>query len=120
MKPRIDGTSFGSITVDGLKIKNDVVLRLDGSVVKRQKKLSKQVYSTSHIISKAEAKHVYDKGAELLIIGTGRFDSVRLSEEAAAYLKEQKCRTLLAPTQKAVRLWNGAEGLVIGLFHVTC
>jgi len=120
MKPRIDGTSFGSITVDGLKIKNDIVLRLDGSVVKRKKKLSKQIYSTSHIVSKAEAKHVYDKGAELLIIGTGRFDSVRLSEEAAGYLKKHKCRVLLAPTHKAVHIWNGADGQVIGLFHVTC
>jgi len=120
MKPRIDGTSFGSITVDGLKIKNDIVLRLDGSVVKRKKKLSKKVYSTSHIVSKGEAKHVYDKGADLLIVGTGRFDSVRLSEEAERYLKKRKCRTLLAPTHEAVRIWNESEGLVIGLFHVTC
>ena len=120
MKPRINGTTFGSITVDGLKIKNDIVLRLDGTVVKRKKKLSKKVYSTSHIVSKAEAKHVYDKGAELLIVGTGRFDSVRLSEEAARYLNKRNCRTLLAPTKKAVRLWNDADGQVIGLFHVTC
>jgi hypothetical protein len=120
MKPTIDGTSFGSISIGGQKIKNDVVLRLDGSVVKRKKKLSKQIYSTSHIISKTEAKHVYDKGAELLIIGTGRFDSVRLSEEAAAYLEKRDCRVVLAPTRRAIRLWNEAEGKVIGLFHVTC
>jgi hypothetical protein len=120
MKPTIDGTTFGSISIDGRKIKNDVVLRLDGSVVKRKKKLSKQVYSTSHIVSKAEIKHVYDKGAELLIVGTGRFDSVRLSDEASAYLQKRKCRTELAPTRRAIRLWNEAKGKVIGLFHVTC
>lgn len=120
MKPRIDGSSFGSITVDGLKIKNDIILRLDGSVVKRKKQLSKRIYATSHVISKPEATHVYDKGADLLIIGTGRFDSVRLSQEAEAYLKKRECRTLLAPTHEAIGMWNEAEGLVIGLFHVTC
>ena len=84
MKPKIEATSFGSITIDGQKIRNDVILRLDGSVKKRKKKLSKRVYGTSHTISLDEAKHVYEEGAELLIIGTGRFDSVRLSEEAQA------------------------------------
>jgi hypothetical protein len=120
MKPQIDGTSFGSITIEGRKIGHDVVLRLDGSVVKRKKKLSKRVYSTSHIISRDEMKHVYEKGADLLIIGTGRFDSVRLSAEADAYLQKRQCRTMLAPTSEAIRFWNEAEGRVIGLFHVTC
>jgi len=120
MKPEIDATSFGSITIEGQKFRNDVLLRLDGTVVKRRKKLSKRVYSTSHIISREEAKHIFEKGADLLIIGTGRFNSVRLSEEADAYLREHDCQTVLAPTAKAIRLWNEAEGRVIGLFHVTC
>ena len=82
MKPRIEATTFGSITIDGQEIENDVLLRLDGSVKKRKKKLSKKVYGTSHTISLDEAKYVYEKGAELLIIGTGQYDLVRLSDEA--------------------------------------
>ena len=120
MKPTIQATSFGSITIDGQTFRNDVILRLDGAVKKRKKKLSKQVYGTSHTISLDEAKHVYEEGAELLIIGTGRFDSVRLSEEAEAYLEKHHCRTELAPTPEAIKLWNEAQGQVIGLFHVTC
>ena len=34
MQPRIDATTFGSITIEGQKIKNDVILQLDGSVQK--------------------------------------------------------------------------------------
>jgi hypothetical protein len=126
MKPRIEATSFGSITIDGREIENDVVLKLDGSVKKRKKKLSKRVYGTSHTISLDEAKHVYEEGAELLIVGTGQYDLVRLSEEAQAYLEKRHCRTKLAATPDAIRLWNKAEGVegdlprVIGLFHVTC
>ncbi|MEE8163272.1 MAG: MTH938/NDUFAF3 family protein [Anaerolineae bacterium] len=120
MKPRIEAATFGSITIDGRKIRNDVILRLDGSVKKRKKKLSKRLYGTSHTISLDEAKYVYQEGAERLIIGTGQYDSVRLSEEAQAYLEKHNCRTKLAATPDAIRLWNKAKGKVIGLFHVTC
>jgi len=120
MKPRIEATTFGSITIDGREIENDVILRLDGSVKKRKKKLSKRVYGTSHTISLDEAKYVYEKGAELLIVGTGQYDLVRLSDEAEKYLKKRDCRVQLVATPKAIRAWNKAEGKVIALFHVTC
>jgi len=120
MKPEIEATTFGSITIDGRDIGNDVILRLDGSVEKRKKKLSKRVYGTSHVVSSDEARHVYEKGAELLIIGTGQYDLVRLSEEAQAYLRKHNCRAKLAATPDAIQMWNRAKGKVIGLFHVTC
>ena len=120
MKPKIDSTKFGSITIQGETIKNDVVIRLDGEVEKRKKKLSKAVYGTSHTISLDEAKHLYQAGAEKLIIGTGQTDQVELSDEAAAYFKKKKCPVKLLPTPKAIRAWNKAEGAVLGMFHVTC
>jgi hypothetical protein len=120
MKPRIEATAFGSITIDGREIENDVLLRLDGSVKKRKKKLSKKVYGTSHTISLDEAKYVYEKGAELLIIGSGQNDLVRLSDEAQKYLEKRRCRVKRMATPEAIQAWNRAEGKVIGLFHVTC
>jgi len=120
MKPKIEATSFGSITIDGREIENDVILTLDGAVKKRKKKLSKRVYGTSHTISLDEAKYVHEDGAELLIIGTGQYDLVRLSEEAQAYLRKHNCQTKLAATPDAIGVWNKAKGKVIGLFHVTC
>ena len=39
MKPRIEDTSFGSITIDGRTLAHDVGIRLDGEVKKRKKKL---------------------------------------------------------------------------------
>ena len=71
MKPKIDGTQFGSITVDGSLFEHDVILRLSGKVKKRKKKLSKRLYGTSHTISLDEAKHVYEDGAKRLIVGAG-------------------------------------------------
>ncbi len=120
MKPEIESTTFGSITIDGHQIHNDVIVRLSGAVKKRKKKLSKKVYGSSHTISLDEIKHVYQEGADLLIIGTGQYDNVRLSDEARKYLRKRGCKTRLLSTPEAIRVWNKAGGQVIGLFHVTC
>ncbi|MDY7079813.1 MAG: MTH938/NDUFAF3 family protein [Chloroflexota bacterium] len=120
MKPVIDQTSFGSITIAGMEFERDVIIRLGGQVKKRKKKLSKAIYGTSHTISLDEAKHVYEEGVERLIVGTGQYGLVALSDEAADYFKRKKCRVELLPTPEAIRAWNEAEGAVIGLFHVTC
>ena len=120
MKPRIDGTVFGSVTIGGEQYPHDVIIRLDGDVKKRKKKLSKAVYGTSHKISLDEARHVYQKGAERLIVGTGQIGLVELSPEAAKYFKRKRCTVDLMPTRKAVKAWNDASGAIIALLHVTC
>jgi hypothetical protein len=120
MKPRIDRTAFGSITIEGTEFEHDVIIRLNGWPEKRKKKLSKAVYGTSHIISLAEAEHVFEKGAERLIVGAGQSGLVKLSDEAADYFKRKDCQVELLPTPRAIEAWNEAKGAVIGLFHVTC
>jgi hypothetical protein len=120
MKPKIDKTRFGSIAVEGQVYSHDLLIRPDGRVRKRKNKLSKDVYGTSHVISLAEAQHVYCDGVERLIVGTGLTGLTRLSEEAAAYLREQGCRVDRYPTRRAIKVWNQAEGAVTGLFHITC
>lgn len=120
MEPKINKTTFGSITIDNQKYNHDVLIRLDSKVKKRKKKLSKNIYGTSHIISLDEAKQVYEKGAKSLIIGTGQYDQVKLSEDASQYFQKKKCKIMLRPTPKAIETWNNEEGKVIALFHVTC
>lgn len=120
MRPSIDETSFGSITIGGAVFEHDVIIRLDSKVEKRKKKLSKAIYGTSHVLSLDEAKHVYEKGTQRLIIGTGQYDNVRLSDEAADYFKRKHCQVNLLPTPEAIQAWNETKGAVISLFHVTC
>ena len=119
-RPQIDAAAFGSITIAGRKIENDVILRLDGSTEKREKKLSKSVFGTSHTISSEEARFIHEKGAKLLVIGTGQYGCVVLSDEASRYLKKHGCRVTLEPTPRAIQTWNAAGEKTIGLFHVTC
>ena len=97
---KIDGTTFGEIIIDGKTYDHDVVIRLSGGIVKRKKKLSKCLYGTSHVLSKDEAKFLFEKGCKQIIIGSGQYGNVHLSREAEAYFAKHGCQ--------------------VGLFHVTC
>jgi hypothetical protein len=116
----IERTTFGTITIDGKTYEHDVVIRLSGEVVKRKKKLSKKYYGTSHVLSKDEAKFVFEKRCEQLIVGSGQMGNVQLSPEAAAYFAKKGCKVLLQPTPEAIHVFNKSHAKKIGLFHVTC
>ena len=116
----IESTSFGTITIDGKIYEHDVLIRLSGEVMKRKKKLSKKYYGTSHVLSKDEAKFVFEKGCEKLIIGSGQMGNVHLSPEAEAYFAKKGCEVLLQPTPEAILVFNKSHAKKIGLFHVTC
>ncbi|MGD0184048.1 MAG: MTH938/NDUFAF3 family protein [Roseiarcus sp.] len=116
----IDATEFGSITVDGKTYDHDVIIRLSGKVEKRRKRLSKQQYGTSHVISKEEAKFVFEDGCDLLIVGAGQEGNVRLSPEASAYFDKKRCHVLLEPTPEAIRTFNRSSERKVALMHVTC
>lgn len=120
MKPRTESTSFGQITIDGRQYDHDVLIRLDGHIAKRKKKLSKRYYGTSHKISLAEAEFIYEEGARTLVIGTGQYGRVELSTEAQSYFDERDVTIIMEPTPGAIEVWNQDQDSVIGLFHVTC
>ncbi len=116
----IEHTEFGSITIDGKTYEHDVIIRLSGKVDKRQKKLSKELYGTSHIISKAEAKSVFEDGCDLLIVGAGQFGNVRLSPEASAYFEKKGCAVKIEPPPEAIQSFNASRDKKAALMHVTC
>jgi hypothetical protein len=120
LQPQISQTEFGSITVDGEKLDYDIVIRLSGSVEKREKKLSEEQHDTFHAVSLAEAEHIFDNGTKRVIIGSGQNGNVRMSEEAARFFKDNGCSVELHPTPEAIQIWNQADGQTIGMFHVTC
>jgi len=116
----IEDTKFGSITIDGKTYEYDVIVRLSGKVEKRKKKLSKEQYGTSHIISKDEAKFIFEDGCNLLIVGAGQEGNVHLSPEASDYFNNKGCKVLVQPTPEAIRSFNQSHEKKIGLMHVTC
>jgi hypothetical protein len=116
----IESTIFGAITIDGKTYDHDVVVRLSGEVVKRKKKLSKKLYGTSHVLSEDEARFLFEKGCDQIVIGSGQMGNVHLSPEAEAYFDKKGCEVLLKPTPEAILTFNRSRAKRIGLFHVTC
>jgi hypothetical protein len=57
---------------------------------------------TSHMLSKDEAKFVFEKGCEQLIVGSGQIGNVRLSPEAESYFARKDCKVLLQRTPEAI------------------
>ncbi len=117
MKPEIIGTRFGGITFNkggnSVEYQRDVMVGLDGKVRKRKKKLSKQVYGTSHTVSLAEAEHIHEDGSERLLVGTGMFGMLNLSDEAVDFFRDKGVLVQLQPTPKAALLWNEMQGKVL-------
>ena len=77
-----------------------MIIRLSGEVARRKKKLSKKYYGTSHVLSKDEAKFVYEKGCEQLVLGSGQMGNVHLSPEAEAYLRKRVARCCCSRTPR--------------------
>ena len=56
----------------------------------------------------------------MLIVGSGQYDTVRLSEEAAEYFRRRDVEVRLMSTPEALAVWNDAPMKSVGLFHVRC
>ena len=64
---------------------------------KAEKKLSKKLYGTSHVLSKDEAKFLFEKGCDQVVNGSGQMGNVHLSPDAEAYFERKGCVVLLKP-----------------------
>ncbi len=96
----IEDTTFGTITIDGKTYEHDVIIRLSGEVLKRKKKLSKKYYGTSHVLSKDEAKFIFEKGCEQLILGSGQMGNVHLSRKLRRISRKRAARYCCSPPQR--------------------
>jgi hypothetical protein len=72
------------------------------------------------VLSAGEAKFLFEKGCDPVVIGSGQMGNVHLSPEAEAYFKRKGCEVLLEPTPEAIQTFNRSRARRIGLFHVTC
>ena len=112
----IERTAFGSITIDGKTYEHDVIIPLSGEVVKRKKKLSKKYYGTSHVISKDEAKFVFEKGCEQLVIGSGQMGNVNLSPEAEDISRKPVAKSSCSPLQMLLICLRDRGNGTLGFF----
>ncbi len=118
--PQVEGTKFGSVTIGGEEYERDVIIRADGKVKKRKKKIAKQLYGTSHRIGPRELARTCKGNPDLLVIGTGQSDTAELTEDGEEFLRHRGIDWVALPSPDAVDAFNAAGGRKALLLHVTC
>lgn len=117
MKLRIDGYSFGRMTVGGREFTSDLILHPDGRIQDNWWR------AQGHNILPVDITTVLDAVPEKLVIGTGASGMMRVSESVAELCKNRGIEVEVCPTAAAVTRFNEAKeaGTVIaGCFHLTC
>ena len=99
----IESTTFGTITIDGKTYEHDVLIRLSGEVVKRKKKLSKKYYGTSHVLSKEEAKFVFERGCDELIVGSGQVGQCAPVAGSSSVFQKERLQSSVAADARCGR-----------------
>ena len=111
---RIDGTSFGSITVDGKRYPHDVWIFADGSIRRRDR---------DHEFTLDELDLLSEGKPEVVVVSTGQSGCVRIDEDAAREASKRGIKMISDITPNALKRYNEAANAgrrVAGAFHVTC
>ncbi len=111
--PKINSFSFGSLTIDRKKYKDDMVIHWDGEITPRE---------SSHVFSKGELIDLLLKGPEIIIIGTGTAGDVKIEKEAEKFAKSKNIEFIVKKTPEAIEEFNklSKNNKVIAVIHVTC
>lgn len=112
----IESYSFGSMTVMGENHRNDLKIiekQIVGNWWRRE----------GHAVYAEDIDDILYSGVEMLVVGTGAYGSMRVTEEAALAIKGRGIQMVAVPTKEAVTLFNtllGQGKRVAGAFHLTC
>ena len=116
----IGNVGFGEITVGRKVYDCDITISVAGKVKKRNQKLAKRLYGTSHTVGSKEVAKLCRGGPEMLFVGAGKAGQVQLTDDALRFLAQRSIQCEILPTVKAVDGYNKSKRRKAALFHVTC
>ncbi len=115
---KINGYSFGRITIDGKTYTSDVIIypgRVDSSWWRKE----------GHYLQPVDLEDIIKAKPDILIIGTGHDGVMRIPEETMKFLKSKGSRVYADITGRAVEEFNRLqaekpEKVIIAALHLTC
>jgi hypothetical protein len=116
---RFDAFSFGSLRIDGVAYRHDVVIER-GLVRKRDKKPSKPLRSSfGH--TPLTAKEDIPWTCRRLVVGTGAYGSLPVTNEVRREAARRRVELVILPTAQAIAVLQ-AEDLATtsAILHITC
>lgn len=119
--PHIDSTNFGSVTVDGKKYHQ--VLIVGDDIFERDYERLKKEFDTSHVIPDWEVEKLLENQPEVIVVATGQDGALKVSDETRKKLAANGARVVSEATPKAVEVYNRytkENKSVNALIHTTC
>ncbi len=119
--PQIDSCEFGSITIDGRKYGQ--VLVIGDQVEERDDKKLRELFKTTHRVGEWETARLLSNNPEIVVIGTGQEGVLAVDEATAQKLNDAVDRLIILPTPSAVETYNKLikeNKPVNALIHTTC
>lgn len=118
---KINDVKFGSITVDGQKF--DQVIIVDGEAIARDRDFLEKEFGTTHKICHAEGEKLLEAQPEYIIIGDGFKGVMKVEPEVKDKLQKTGVKILILHSPAACDKYNELvrQGRrVNALIHTTC
>lgn len=111
----IESYSFGKMKIDGQIYKSDLAIlpgRVNSSWWRKE----------GHNLHPEDLKEFLAESPEVLIIGTGYFGLMKISDETKAFIEGKNIEFEADKTGRAVEYFNKISKTrkTIGVFHLTC
>ncbi len=119
--PHIDSTNFGSITIEGKKYFQ--VLIIEDKVEEREYERLESLFGTSHRIGEWETEKLLDNKPDIIVIGNGQSGMLEVSEDLKNKASDAVIELITAITPEAIEIYNTKmkEGQQVNaLIHTTC
>ena len=113
--PRIEAYQFGRITIDGQTYTRDLIICPDG--------IRPDWWRVEgHSLRPEDLEAVIGLQPEVLIVGCGRDDRLRVPQETRSWIRQRGIELIELPTGEACDRYNELAGQskVIAGLHLTC
>ena len=114
----IESYEFGSIRIDGREYTSDVIIFREKVLDNWWRKEGHQVH-----VDDLNAIFKVEPQPEVLVIGTGHSDLMKVSREVEELLKSKGITLIAEPTKKASQTFNRLSqtgSRTVAAFHLTC
>lgn len=116
-----NGTYFGKVIINGEKY-GDVLIIKD-QIIPRDREMLESKYKTNHLIAYEEIENLLDGDPEFVIIGTGQYGALKISDKILEKFQKYGIKVLTFKTPQAIKEFNKLKKLgkkINALIHVTC
>jgi len=115
MRKIIDSYKFGKIVIDGKTYNSDLIIYPDKIKINWWRKVG-------HQLIYEDIQEILVEKPEILIVGTGAFGLMIVSDETKKIIKENNIKLIVQKTERACKTYNSMskdKNVVLAL-HLTC